>query len=391
MIVMESRQRNYGIDVLRILAMLFVVMSHVVGAGLLSHCTIAPFTVKREMLAVLSAVYICAVNCYALISGYVGLHARHQNRSIIKLWFLVVVYNVASAVLVEGVHFLKDEPISVVSVLKAFLPLIYGEYWYFTAYFALFFFMPLLNEMVQTVSRKVLERTVIATLFLFSVFGEWFQIVRFGLFGGYSFLWLAILYVMGGYFRRYGVLDRISKRAALLGFLCCVCLLELSRFLIGGVSWLQTGTVTGEDKLFTYPGLLVVASAVFLVAFFSKLEVSKSVQKCVAILSSATFGVYIIHQTPAFCAAFFTGMFADMAAFSTPILLVLILGLTVGIFLVCAVIDFLRAKVFALCRIDRLAGWTETVFLFIGKQLAKCFPRAEAQEEKAEQEPSDLA
>ncbi|MDE6723424.1 MAG: hypothetical protein K2J55_04430, partial [Eubacterium sp.] len=65
-----ASKRNYGIDLLRIVCMIMVPVLHVLGhGGLLEGAEI--LSVKYEFVWFLEAAAFCAVNCYALISGYV--------------------------------------------------------------------------------------------------------------------------------------------------------------------------------------------------------------------------------------------------------------------------------------------------------------------------------
>ena len=69
------QKRNLGIDLLRIFAMLMVVCLHVLGLGdVLEGAEGVP--VKHELFWLLEVGSYCAVNCYALISGYV--YSKHR-------------------------------------------------------------------------------------------------------------------------------------------------------------------------------------------------------------------------------------------------------------------------------------------------------------------------
>lgn len=67
--------RNYGIDALRIVSMLMVVTLHVLGHG--GVLKIAE-SEKYWIVWFLEISAYCAVNCYALISGYVGVYSKYK-------------------------------------------------------------------------------------------------------------------------------------------------------------------------------------------------------------------------------------------------------------------------------------------------------------------------
>ena len=87
-------ERNHGIELLRIFAMLLAAVLHILKKG-------GVITASEGNLAAYSTVWLleaaayCAVNCYALISGYVGYSDRPKPLRLarcIELWLQVVFY-----------------------------------------------------------------------------------------------------------------------------------------------------------------------------------------------------------------------------------------------------------------------------------------------------------
>ena len=71
-------KRNYGIDLLRMVAMVFVILLHLTGVG--GICANAPlFSPQFFLSQFLRIATFCAVNCYALISGFVGWHRSRKQ------------------------------------------------------------------------------------------------------------------------------------------------------------------------------------------------------------------------------------------------------------------------------------------------------------------------
>ena len=67
---MNKVSRNYGIDLLRIISMLGVVFLHVLGHGGILSLDLSP--VKFSMVWFIEILAYPAVNCFVLISGYIG-------------------------------------------------------------------------------------------------------------------------------------------------------------------------------------------------------------------------------------------------------------------------------------------------------------------------------
>lgn len=89
---------NMGIDLLRILCMILIPFLHImVHGGILNACP--QFSMQYNVAWFFMALAYCAVDCYALISGYVGYHSKYKYSNIIYLCVEVVFYTVLITVL----------------------------------------------------------------------------------------------------------------------------------------------------------------------------------------------------------------------------------------------------------------------------------------------------
>lgn len=79
------KERNYGIDLLRIVSMIGVMTLHILGhGGVLDNTKILSF--NYDLAWLLEVCAYCAVDCFVLISGYVSVQARHKGSNIVLLW-----------------------------------------------------------------------------------------------------------------------------------------------------------------------------------------------------------------------------------------------------------------------------------------------------------------
>lgn len=154
----------------------------------------------------LNTVYVivyCGVNCFALVSGYVGWQNTFKPEKIIKLWANVIFWSVGVSLILFV--FNKDF-FSVKEVVSMFLPLIRGRYWFFNAYFVVFMFSPLLNHLIRTLTKENFQYFLFAATFVFCVvpflaLGN--DVLRMQ--SGFEFSWLMVMYLVGGYFSKYPV------------------------------------------------------------------------------------------------------------------------------------------------------------------------------------------
>ncbi len=81
--------RNYGIDALRIAAMMMVLILHLVGATHVLPLENYDSALHRVGWLLEIAAY-CGVNCYALITGYVCCEGSFKYERVVTLWFQVI-------------------------------------------------------------------------------------------------------------------------------------------------------------------------------------------------------------------------------------------------------------------------------------------------------------
>lgn len=81
-------QRNRGIDLLRMTAMWMVVILHILNKGGVLAAA-APLSAGQGTARLLETAAYCAVNCYGLISGYVGVQRRFRYSGALALWLRV--------------------------------------------------------------------------------------------------------------------------------------------------------------------------------------------------------------------------------------------------------------------------------------------------------------
>ena len=133
-------QRNYGIDLLRLLAMYLVVVVHV--SGQFAYKFAPKGSLNFNIAWGVFLLSLISVNVFVMITGYVCANSQHRYKSLIKLWSMILFYSVGIGL---AVHFLFPGFLSTQGFIRCYLPIIYKHYWYCTAYVGLFIMMPLLD------------------------------------------------------------------------------------------------------------------------------------------------------------------------------------------------------------------------------------------------------
>ena len=338
-----KKEKFFGIELLRILATFYIILLHVVGQGGVAAASGGGKGTYMASYLLLALAYP-AVNCYALISGFVGCKSRFKLSRLLSLWLTVVFVNLA----VWGAFRLLAPEMAASFSLEACLkPILTNEYWYVTAYFGLSVLTPVLNA-----AAELPKKTFAEMLFgLFACFVLLPKIADNDLFltrSGYSTLWLMLLYLVGMFCRLH---FHPKKRSRLCGAACLAAYGLLSVFLplqkrLTENKLLASGIENPVYlKNYAYTSVFIVLSSVALFAFFMRIKVqNKAVCRFISFFSTASFGVYILHTQPLVWANLLQDAFSSFAAFSAPVMVAYCLAAALGIFL-----PALPSKSFAPC------------------------------------------
>ncbi len=162
---MEKRVYDAGIDFLRIFAMFVIVVAHVLGKGGIRDYVSGTVDAHFLQTWMIQASAYVAVNCYALISGYVGFRAHFKYSKLINLWLHVAFYTISITLL----FLLLNKPIEAQDWIGAFFPVITGQYWYLTAYFGLMLTMPFFNIALPRMELSDLGKMIVTGFVVFTL------------------------------------------------------------------------------------------------------------------------------------------------------------------------------------------------------------------------------
>lgn len=342
--------RNYGIDALRLVAMFMVVILHVLGHGGILVKAKEMGGWHYTIVWLLEIFAYCAVDCYALISGYVGYTDQPKPYRYSKygtMWLQVFVYSFGITLLA---FLLGGKTITTETLFNDAFPVSSKAYWYFNAYTPLFFIIPWLNHFIRERSRREMNLIVIFIIATFSFYGCFSRSKdTFMTKSGYSFIWLLLLYFVGAWMKKYAIPEKIKTNKVIIRSLICFAVTASLR------PYEQSILVS-----YISPTILFIAFS-FLVVF-SKAKLWRPVKAIVRFLSPAAFGVYLIHCQRAIWGHFIAGKFVWILEKPLWLVPILVLGVALGITVACLLVDRIRIAVFKLLKIDVLA---DKVFDFL--------------------------
>ncbi len=380
----KTSEKNIGIEMLRILAILFVVTLHVMGqGGVFVTAGVDAFSANNAAAVSFELLSFGAVNLFALVSGFVALRSKWATKKWLRMWVMVAFWGVVMVFIVDKASVLFDGfnavlkcfipgirpdfeayTVSGKDYLDALLPISAKQYWYFNMYTMLFLLMPLLNLAIGAIHKKKLAFICTAALVGISVYSL-LPIFRgqsdtdlFGVGGGYSSMWLVVMYLVGACVRRYyddGF--RPKKSLCLLGYLLCIMLAAGWYFFMSSVIrddpqntvlYLRRSAVTSYISPFTVIGSLL------LLFFFMQIKVSsKPLKKCILVVSGSSFAVYIIHAQQVVWRYFLTNRFSGVVAEPVWKMILQTIGGVLAIYAVCTLMELLRKMLFEVTHLDK--------------------------------------
>lgn len=355
----DDRQRNYGIDALRIFAMYMIIIIHLLVKGEVLNSEYSSVAIVVDTF--LYSLVLCCVNCYALISGYVGYNrnTKYNFGSYINLWLQVVFYGIVILVILKSIGIVE---VSIKDFVEVLLPVTRNQYWYFTAYTGVFFIAPAINKLVESMQKNEMKGFCLICILVFSFYGTIAQNLGgdpFGLEEGYSFVWLSVLYMIGAVIKRYQWDQKVltyknAKRNLILISIGCVTITTCWYFIVGRVTMMILGEVWGNRVLMSYVSPTVLCLSVCLLVLFSSMKIGNRVIPLVKFCAPTTFGVYLIHMQPLVAKFIISTSFAwivDLPGLF-PTLLVLLVSFAILCF--CILIDRMRMMMFKVCKINEI-------------------------------------
>ena len=218
--------RQYGIDLLRIIAMFFVIIGHIIGQGGILEFS-ETNNVNYNLVLFFKVFSLCSINIFGVISGYVGYGTLLKWKKLVLLWFQIIFWTVMILCIFSIVN---DINWNSKTLTRTFFPILSGTYWYMTGYFLVMLLSPIMNLFVDKFPIWfVVTSIIIAVSFLSIVITT----------SGNNGVWLCLEYMIGAIIRKSKIYEVIKPGIALSGYVMCILFTWLAVFLqkIGLVNW----------------------------------------------------------------------------------------------------------------------------------------------------------
>lgn len=279
--IMKIMVRDSNLELLRILAMFFILMLHANFLSLGKPDTDAinsnPLNAFTRLL--FESVSIGAVNVFVLISGWFGI--KPTRKKFLSFAFQCLFFSLGCYV-IKLIFGDSDKSIGNILIYMKIGFSCVG-YWFVISYIGLYILSPVLNAFVEMAGKHRLGIVVLAFFIYAFVYG-WFFEEEFQL--GYSFSHFIGLYLLARYVRLY------PQKAFLMNK--WIDLLVFVIFVLAGT--LLSMLDQSRFDYYAYTSPLVVLSSLFLLLFFSKISMRNN--EIINGIAISSFAVYLLHCHP---------------------------------------------------------------------------------------------
>lgn len=353
----KKKERNYGIDLLRIISMINIINLHI---NLFSHKLYIKFSdSKYKYIWLLEVASYSAVNCFGLISGIVG-YRKHNFCNVIYIWIQALFYSIC-----KYLYFiiLGKKKINKNNVIKFVFIVLMKKNWYINAYTSMYFIIPFINNGVNSINKSFHRNIIIFIIFFYSfsdIVSKIFDInIENFLNNGYSSMWLIILYIIGVYFGKYIIINNIN----ILNFILFLILYLFSTLLSFEVHLKlikMRSKITNRLLISNISPTMIIQSISFIM-IFPKLKIeNKILIKIISFLSPLTLGALFIHEI------FFqsriniiSNLFNWIFIINNKLIFFKIYFIGFILYFFCIFIDYLRLLIFNLLNIRKLCQFIE--------------------------------
>ena len=327
-----ATQRQSNIELLRVISMFMVLLGHYYVLSYFDNIDTISFNLLgMQFLGAWSKV---AVDIFVIITGYFLVNQTFRWNKVLKLLSCTYFWGIIILLLA----FALGISIKTDYIYKSIFPLTPLN-WFARSYLLLYVSIPLFNKIINSVSKARLGQIIIVLTTIFYTVPTLISTFISG--GGYltSYFTFGIMYMIGAYIRKYGdaKLDKISIYAGIMSII----------LILASILWNDIHMHEGLFIMYlAHKGNSVVGllAAIGIFTIFKNIKISYN--PFINTVASTTFAVYLIHNNPIISNWLWNSMVSSKDYFESPFFLLHMLGVTLLIYAVCSILEWLRLKAF---------------------------------------------
>ena len=305
---------------------------------------------------------------FILISGIVG-YKTNKYSNLSYLWLTVFFYSVGIHKYI--IYFKKNFTTKNQYMSQEYCPVIFNRYWYFTTYFGMYLFLPVINKGIANLTKGEFKLVVISTLGILVFWREYKNPNNdiFHLNKGFSLIWFLIYYLTGAYIGKYRVdYTGIKKYIFCLAYLSIFTfasflyyrMVNNELYIIKGNKKINLPTSLKQMLSVHSDAILKITQSITACLFCMQIHYNKYLAKIICFFGPLAFSVYLIHINLLILENVLKHILDDLPNnISLNLLLSSMLGRAFKIFITCLIIDYFRYLLFTILRIRKILIFLE--------------------------------
>ncbi len=349
----EPKRRNASFELLRVLCMLLIILSHAISCGGIAAVTAGAGLSRNYVLIwIIRAFCRISVPCFVLVSGYFMCCKSLHLRKIVQLWCTAFFYSIVIYLVMCA---LGVETFSARNTVLNLLPVTTQRHWFVSSYMMMLVWTPVLNRAIAAMNRKQHFLLVVGFGILYGPMADimrWaFDFTRAA--DGYSYIYFLFLYLVAAYLRKYPP-KAPRRHRYVLGYIGLSLLIAGITMLLEQLEGVIPTSLYTPYVFYNINSVLVLLSAVCVFQWFRTLEFPQGRAASLFLgLGGLTFGVYLIHEHQSLRVFLWNSLLHVSRHALSLRLFPYLACCVVGVFVVCACIEWVRKALFRLLRIDR--------------------------------------
>ena len=154
--------RNYGLDLLKIFAMINIIILHINNSFL--NLRVNKNNPKYKNIYLLEVFSFWPVNAFGLISGIVG-YKKFKFMNILYIWFEYLFYSVFFSL-----YLYYKSLINFKILILSLFPLGISRFWFVNAYILMYLFLPFTIKSFNLIDKNFFSKMIIFYLFIYSIY-----------------------------------------------------------------------------------------------------------------------------------------------------------------------------------------------------------------------------
>ena len=327
----NSFKRQSNFELLRIVLMLLITANHFAGHTSFSF-------EDHASLNYLFDLYMRfwgkgCVNAFVLISGYFLCNVKSIKCSkVLKLWAQMLFYSVLLNIF--SIIIGKND-FSITTTIFSLFPVVNQAWWFASNYFLLYLLCPFINLIIFNVSKRQFSSLIIILSFFFSLVPTILNIDHLSS----NLLWFIYLYFIAAYIKKYDLLRNV--KTSLMLFVSIV--ISLVSFFLEFIlnNYITNGLIIDRLRdFYDMQHVLVLLFGITMFVAFKNLEIKHN--KIINLISSATFGVYLIHENHSIRDWLWNDLIKGYQYQESKLFIMYSIIIIFLVFLICALIDLVR-------------------------------------------------